>query len=85
MNIKSIETKRVTEDPFSGLCETETKFAPYYQCKIITDNGNASAKGSTVEEAEAAALELLKTREANKVQEAYTKYLSDNGIYFVDC
>ena len=85
MNIKSIEIKRVTKNPFAGLCDIEGEFLPYYSCKIITDNGNAHGKGDTAEQAEQEAFELLKSREAQKVADVYSKFLSDNGVNFIDC
>ena len=85
MIIKSVKTKHVTENPFAGLCEVDGEFTPYYHCKIVTDNGNANGKGQTAEQAEQAAMELLTSREANKVADVYSKFLSDNGVYFVDC
>lgn len=85
MNIKSIETKHITTNPFAGLCEIDGEFTPYYQCKITTAAEHMSAKGETAELAEQAAIELLKTREANKVDDAYSKFLASNGVYFIDC
>ena len=92
MKIVSIETKCVTENPFAGLTEIEGGFEPYYATIIrYTDPSvvgrtlNVSGRGETAEEAEKEAVDLLKSREANKATDAYSKYQSDNGMYFVDC
>jgi hypothetical protein len=86
MTIKSITTKHVTESTLGGITEpeTETEFVPYYQCKIVTDSGNASAKGDTPEQAEQNALDLLKLRATINVDKAFSEYLSAQGIHFVD-
>ena len=85
MNIKSVETKHVTENPFAGLCETEGEFAPYYSCKIVTDNGNYHGKGETKEAANRDAVENMQAAAKNEVAKAVSEYNAKQGVYFVDC
>lgn len=74
MTIKSITTKFVSENPFSGLTETETPFEPYYACKIVTDAGNANGKGKTEYDAEQDAIENLRRTVSAKVATALEDY-----------
>lgn len=85
MNIKSVETKHVTENPFAGLCEIEGEFEPYYTCKIVTDNGNYHGKGETKQAAHQDAIENMQAAAKNEVAKALSAYNADQGVYFVDC
>jgi len=85
MNIKSVETKHIAENPFAGLCEVEGKFEPYYTCKIVTDNGVFRGKGETKAAAHQDAIEDIQVAKQNEIREAISKYNADQGVYFVDC
>lgn len=85
MNIKSVETKHVNENPFAGLCETEGEFQPYYTCKIITDNGTFHGKGETKETAHQDAVENIQAAAKNEILKAISDYNAEHGVYFVDC
>jgi len=85
MNIKSVETKNVTENPFAGLCEIEGEFVPYHSCKIVTDNGTYHGKGETKEAAHQDAVENMQAAAQIEVTKAVSAYNSEQGVYFVDC
>lgn len=91
MNIKSVETKQITEAPFAGLCEPEVaaemqaEFEPYYTCKIVTDNGVFRGKGETKEAAHRDAVESMQTAAQNEIAKAISEYNAGQGVYFVDC
>jgi len=85
MNIKSVETKYISQNPFAGLFAEEPEFTPYYNCKITTDTGHFFGNGETQEAANRDAVENMKAFEAAKVREAMSKYNAEQGIYFIDC
>ena len=91
MNIKSVETKYITESPFAGLCEPEiaaemqAELEPYYTCKIVTDNGTFRGKGETKEAAHKDAVENMQAAAKNEVAKSVSKYNAEQGVYFVDC
>lgn len=91
MNIKSVETKHITESPLAGLCEPEiaaemrAEFQPYYTCKIVTDNGVFRGKGETKEVAHRDAVENMQVATQNEVAKAISEYNAKQGVYFVDC
>jgi len=94
MNIKSMETKHVTEQPFAGLCEIEGGFERYYATIIrYTDPRegeraervyNVSGRGETEYQSEQDALESLKAQMAAKVYSAYEKFMAEEGAGMLD-
>lgn len=91
MNIRSVETKRITKAPFAGLCEPEiaaemqAEFNPYYTCKIVTDNGVFRGKGETKDAARRDAVENMQAHAKNEVAKAISEYNARQSVYFVDC
>jgi hypothetical protein len=89
MQIKSIETNHVTEQPFKGLVEIEGGFEPYYATVIrytdLRDGERAervysvSGQGETEYQSEQDALDNLKAQQAAKVCGAMEKYSADHG------
>lgn len=94
MQIKSIETKHVTEQPFKGLVELEEGFEPYYETEIRyiePRDGeradrvyNVTGRGETEYASEQKALENLRGEMAAKVYSAYEKFMAENGAGNLD-
>lgn len=85
MNIQSVETKHITEDPFAGLTETEMEFTPYWTCKLNDGKGFHWGKGETKDAAIHDAVENMKNFALAKIREAIAEYNAEQGVYFVDC
>ena len=89
MEIKSITTKYVAEQPFAGLVITEGEFVPYYETVIRYTDTRAGerdnrvysvyGKGGTEFSAEADALDALKAQMSAKVFAAYEDFMVANG------
>lgn len=83
MEIKGIETKRVTEQPFKGLVE-DSSFVPYYATVIRYTQPrpgeraervySASGTGDSEYASEQAALENLRLEISREVVTAYEQY-----------
>lgn len=96
MNIKSIETKLVTEQPFAGLVNPEylEEFKPYHETTIRytepRDGERAdrvysvTGRGETEYASEQKALENLRGEMAAKVYSAYEKFMAENGAGNLD-
>lgn len=94
MNIESIETEQVTEQPFKGLVEIEGGFEPYFETNIrYTEPRDGERKdrvysvtgrGETEYASEQKALENLRGEMATKVYSAYEKFMAENGAGMLD-
>lgn len=87
MNIKSIETKHVTEEPaMRKLINPEYlgAFVPYYECEIVSDRGVHRGTGETEYQAEEAAMRNLEGDLAVEVRTAREKYYARNGAGNLD-
>jgi hypothetical protein len=94
MNIKSIETKQVTEQPFKGLVEIEGEFEPYFETTIRYTEPrdgeredrvySVTGRGETEYASEQKALENLRGEMAAKVYSAYEKFMAENGAGNLD-
>ena len=94
MQIKSIDTKHVTEQPFKGFVEIEGEFEPYYATVIRYTEPrdgeradrvyNVSGRGETEYESEQNALENLRGEMAVKAYSAYEKFMAENGAGNLD-
>jgi len=94
MNIKSIKTEHVTEQPFKGLVEIEGRFEPYHVTTIryteprdgerVDRVYSVTGRGETEYASEQNALENLRGEMAVKVYSAYEKFMAENGAGNLD-
>ncbi len=91
MQIKSIETQHVTEQPYAGLIEPQANWTPYYLTTIrYTDPRDGerservysiSGNGATEDESEKDAMDNLRHEQSLKAVDAYNKCQLSQGNY----
>lgn len=94
MEIKSIETKHITEQPFKGLV-ADYEFEPFYQTvirythprdgerpdRIYSVTGTGDSEYASEQDAQS----NLRYQISIEANDAVSKFWSDQGVYFVDC